>query len=260
MNNIDFTSVTEVTGYNVTKEQIQRMYQRYRFALEFCKDKEVLEIACGSGQGLGYIARQAKRVTGGDIDEKNLEFARKHYIQKNNIELKIFDAQNMPFDDNSFDVVILYEAIYYLSEPKRFIKEARRVLREGGILIVCTANKDWADFNPSPYSHKYFSVPEMSDLIAKEGFGKIQFYGGFKVENKTKKDKAVSFIKKTAVSWGLMPKTMKGKEVFKRVFCGKLYPLSGEIQDGVVDYIEPVRIDSNKSAKDYKVVFAIGRT
>jgi SAM-dependent methyltransferase len=157
-------------------------------------------------------------------------------------------------------VVILYEAIYYLSEPKRFIKEARRVLREGGILIICTANKDWADFNPSPYSHRYFSVTEMADLFSKEGFDKLEFYGGLKVENKTKKDKAVSFIKKTAVSWGLMPKTMKGKEVFKKIFCGKLNPLPGEIEDGVVDYIEPVRIDSNKPATDYKVVFAIGRT
>ncbi|PKN02200.1 MAG: hypothetical protein CVU77_01900 [Elusimicrobia bacterium HGW-Elusimicrobia-1] len=54
--NQDYTAVTEVTGYNVTSEQIQRMYTRYRFASEFCKDKDVLEVACGSGQWLGYLA------------------------------------------------------------------------------------------------------------------------------------------------------------------------------------------------------------
>ena len=36
---VDFTTVTEITGNNVTSEQIQRMYTRYRFASEFCKDK-----------------------------------------------------------------------------------------------------------------------------------------------------------------------------------------------------------------------------
>lgn len=63
----DYTSVTEITGCNVTSEQLQRMYARYRFASELCDDKEVLEVACGSGQGLGYLAKKAKRVVGGDI-------------------------------------------------------------------------------------------------------------------------------------------------------------------------------------------------
>jgi ubiquinone/menaquinone biosynthesis C-methylase UbiE len=71
------------------------------------------------------------------------------------------DAHNLPFDDKSFDVVILYEAIYYLEHPERFIEEARRVLRENGTLLICTANKDWSGFNPSPYTYKYFSAPEL---------------------------------------------------------------------------------------------------
>ena len=51
MKKIDFTTVTEITGNNVTSEQIQGMYTRYRFVSEFCKDKDVLEVACGTGLG-----------------------------------------------------------------------------------------------------------------------------------------------------------------------------------------------------------------
>lgn len=165
---VDYTTVTEITGYNVTSEQLQRMYTRYRFALDFCERQEVLEVACGSGQGLGYLARKAKRVVGGDYDEKIVKCAQDYF--KDRIEIRQIDAHNLPFPDKSFDVVILYEAIYYLKEPEQFVSEARRVLRENGILIICTANKDWAGFNPSPYAYRYFSAPELYSLLIEKGF------------------------------------------------------------------------------------------
>ena len=257
MNRTDFTSVTEATGYNVTKEQIQRMYQRYRFALGFCQSKDVLEVACGSGQGLGYLANKAKRVVGGDIDENNLQFARDYYRDRNGIELRVLDAQSLSFEDKSFDVIILYEAIYYLKSPENFIKEASRVLRDGGIVIICTANKDWDDFNPSPYSCKYFSVPELN-IILSNIFTRVNFYGGFKVEPHGLSDNIISFIKQSAVRLNLMPKTMKGKEIFKRLFFGKLYPLPQEITENLEEYIEPDPIPQDQPNSLYKVIYAVG--
>ena len=114
----NYTIVTEVPGHRGSKEQLERLYQRYRFALQFCKDKEVLEVACGSGMGLGYLAKVAKKVIGGDIDKNILKYPIKHYSGRDKIELRQFDAQNLPFEDKNFDVVILYEAIYYLPEPE----------------------------------------------------------------------------------------------------------------------------------------------
>ena len=256
---VDYTTVTETPGVKASKEQIKRLYQRYRFALEFCHGKEVLEVACGSGQGLGYLANKAKKVVGGDIDENNLQFARDYYRDRNAIELRILDAQSLPFEDKSFDVIILYEAIYYLKDPQNFIVEAARVLRSGGILIVCTANKDWSDFNPSPYSHRYFSVHELSNLLIAGGFERNEFYGGFKVEARGVKDNIISFIKQTAVRLHLMPKTMKGKETFKRLFFGKLYPLPAEITEGMEEYIKPESIPFDTSNNSYKVIYALGR-
>lgn len=66
----NYTKVTELPDYKITREQLARLYQRYRFALKFCKDKEVLEVACGGGMGLGYLASVSKKVVGGDIDKK----------------------------------------------------------------------------------------------------------------------------------------------------------------------------------------------
>ncbi len=252
----DYTTVTEISGNNVTPEQIQRMYTRYRFAAQFCDDKDVLEVACGTGQGLGYLARKAKTVVGGDCDENMVKCAEDYY--KDRVDIHQIDAHGLPYEDNSYDVVILFEAIYYLGQPEKFIQEARRVLKENGVLLVCTANKDLADFNPSPYSKKYFSANELYGLLKKFKFH-VELYGDCPVSSENSKDKIVSFIKKAAVGLHLMPKTMKGKEKLKRLFIGKLQSLPAEVKDGMAEYSFPTPIPHDRPNSEYKVIFAVAR-
>jgi len=251
----DYTIVTELPGYKITREQLARLYQRYRFALQFCKDKEVLEVACGGGMGLGYLAKEAKKVIGGDLDKEILKYALKHYEGRDKIEIREFDAQNLPFEDKSFDVVIFYEAIYYLAKPEKFVSEAHRVLKDNGVLLICTVNKDWTDFNPSPYSKKYFSAPELYSLVNQK-FSQVQLFGAFPVSNKGIKNKFLSSVKRKAVNFNLIPKTMKGKEIFKRIFFGKLLTLPSEIEDGQVEYSLPVEISSDQPNYQYIVLFS----
>ena len=251
----DYSIVTELPGFKSSEEQLTRLYQRYRFARDFCKDKKVLEVACGGGMGLGYLAKVAKKVVGGDIDKDILKHPLERYEGKDKIEIEEFDAQNLPFEDKSFDVVILYEAIYYLPEPEKFVSEAHRVLSDDGVLLICTANKDWADFNPSPYSTKYFSAQELYSLL-KRKFTKVKVLGAFPVSEGGIKNKIVSLIKRTAVTLHLIPKTMKGKEIFKRLFFGKLLTLPAEIEDGQVEYSPPVAISSDQPNYQYIVLFS----
>lgn len=253
---IDYTTVTELPNYKASREQLARLFHRYHFASLYCQDKEVLEVACGAGQGLGYLARVTKRVVGGDIDENNLKYAREHYRGRANIEIKFLDAHNLPFENQSFEVVILFEAIYYLSDPERFIKEAYRVLKNDGVLIIGTVNKDWSDFNPSPYSIKYFSVPELNQLLNTE-VQDIEFYGIFETRPNSLPGKIISLIKREAVALNLIPKTMKGKELFKRLFFGPLISIPSEITEGLAEYQSPAPIGSDIPNYDYKVLYAV---
>jgi ubiquinone/menaquinone biosynthesis C-methylase UbiE len=252
---IDYTTVTEITGCNVTQEQLDRMYTRYRFASNLCEGKEVLEVACGTGQGLGYLAKKAKRIIGGDYDVKIVENAKEYY--KDRIEIREIDAQNLPFDDQSFDLVILYEAIYYLPQSERFISEAYRVLPDKGFLLICTANKDWSGFNPSLYSYKYYSAPELHKVLKQYRFSKVELYGDCLAKAHTARDAVLAFIKRVAVAFHLIPKTMKSKELLKRIFMGKLIPLPSEIDDGMAEYKPPVRISSDSPNRTYKVLYAL---
>src|SRR4030042_1188678 len=131
---VDYTTVTEIPGNRVTQEQLERMFHRYQFAASFSEGKDVLEVGCGAGMGLGYLGKRARKVVGGDYTEYLLEIAKQNY--KNRIPLLRLDAHFLPFRGQSFDRVILYEAIYYLAKPEEFFQDAKRVLRKDGALLI----------------------------------------------------------------------------------------------------------------------------
>ncbi len=252
----DYTTVTEIPGIGAAREQMSMLYTRYKTAAAFCDGKDVLEVACGAGQGLGYLAAKAIRVIGGDYTEGLLRLACRHYGGR--VPLVRLDAHFLPFQDRSFDVIILYEAIYYLAQPDQFLADSRRVLRDKGVVLICTVNKEWSDFNPSPFSRRYFSARELVDLLEGRGFS-VELYGAFPALTRSAKDRLMSMIKRAAVRVHLIPKTMKGKEALKRLFFGRLTPIPPEVTDGMAEQYQLVPIKGNSVVSAYKVLYAIGQ-
>ncbi len=254
----DFSTVTETPQDKGSQEQISMLFTRYKWAADFCKGKKVLEVGCGAGQGLGLLSKSASLVIGGDIEPANLGFAQRHYHSREKIKLLLFDGHKFPLKDKSLDVVILYEAIYYLSEPEKFVQEARRVLKDKGTLLICTVNCSWSDFNPSPFSTRYFSVPELYHLLQAK-FSKVEIHGAFPAIADSTKVKLVSFIKRTAVALHLIPKTMKGKELLKRLFFGQLIPIPAEIEENGYHYQKPGLIPYNSPNSTCKVIYTVAK-
>jgi ubiquinone/menaquinone biosynthesis C-methylase UbiE len=253
---MDYSTVTEATGTRVSREALSMLYTRYRTALTFCDGKDVLEVACGAGQGLGYLASKAGRTIGGDYTDGLLRLARRHYGHR--VPLIRLDAQALPFRERSFDVVLLYEALYYLAQPDAFLAESRRVLRDHGIVLICTANREWPDFNPSPFSAKYFSAQELHEWLLRQGF-KVELYGAFPVVDEAASDRLVSLLKRLATRLHLIPKTMRGKEVLKRLFFGKLASIPSEVIDGMAELAPLVPLSGTSIVRHYKVLYAVGR-
>jgi len=253
---VDYSTVTELAGDEITQEQLERLCHRYYWAGSYCKDKDVLEAACGTGPGLGYISGLANSLIAGDYDNGILEIARRHYGGR--IDLCQFDAQNTPFEDNSFDVVILFEAIYYLPSAKSFVKECKRVLRDGGFVLIATANKDLYDFNPSPYSHAYYGTVELDDLFADQGFA-VECFGYLSVRDVSMRQRVLRPIKKLAVELGLMPKSTRGKKWLKRVVFGHMTTMPAEIDAGMAPYTPPVPVSVTEPDREHKVVYCAAR-
>lgn len=95
--------------------------------------KHVLEVGCGRGGGLSYINRylKPKTCTGIDLNNKAVQFCRRYYKEKN-INFLQGNAQNLPFEANSFDVVVNVESSHRYPENELFFSEVYRVLKPGG--------------------------------------------------------------------------------------------------------------------------------
>jgi ubiquinone/menaquinone biosynthesis C-methylase UbiE len=112
---------------------------RYKKAISFIKPGDVcLDAASGSGYGTALIAEKAKAVTGLEIDEHALDFAKKHY-QRDNITYKQADlTKNLDLPDNYFDAVISIETLEHITGHDTILREFHRVLKPGGALVVST--------------------------------------------------------------------------------------------------------------------------
>lgn len=233
---------------------MSRLYHRYRTAAAYCMTKDVLEVGCGGGQGLGYLARKASRIVGGDYTEENLKVGQEHY--RGRLALVGLDANRLPFRDASFDVLISFETIYYLNSLDQFLNESRRVLRREGMLLISTVNRDWLDFHPSKYSARYLSVPELAACLRGNHF-EASFFGAFSSNSSAMKAKIVSRIKRTAVRLHLIPGSLKYREMLKRVFMGRLEKIPLELGEDHQEYIPPIPISSEVSNSEYKIIYAI---
>lgn len=254
----DFSEITEAPGQRATEEQLQRLYHRYKFAKQYVKDKDVLEIACGTGIGLSLLGEDAKSITGVEINEKNIETLMKLYGVNSKISVIQADAHELPINDDSYDVVVFLEAIYYLDNPKKFLHEANRVLRKNGIIIISTVNKEWMDFHPSKYSKKYYTHEELVDLLS-EDFSDIEAYVAFNAINKTLPEKLFSYIKRIAVRLRIMPGKLSYRAILKRIFIGRLYPIPEKLIEGMFEYEQPKRLIKVNNIREWKIIYFVAR-
>jgi len=253
----DYTSVTELPGIRATADQRRILFSRYDLARQFSNHADVLEVACGSGIGLGYLARRARAVVGGDINESSCAIAARTCVTEPNISVRRLDAQQLDFPNESFDVIVLFEALYYLDDPDAFFREAQRVLRPRGTLLVSTANRAWPGFNASPFSKRYFNAIELRRAMESRGF-RTRILAGFPEKTIGARAVTACIVRRLAVHLGVIPKTMRGKEWLKRIFYGRLEQLPAELPE---KYAEPeplLELTEHDIAPEFRIIYAIG--
>lgn len=253
---IDYSTVTEVVGEFVSAEAAAMARERYQFVADRADGQDVLEVSCGAGQGLGQVAARARTVVGVDITFASLVAARRHYGRR--IPLLLGDAEALPFAAGSFDIVAIHEAIYYYSDIDRAFREAQRVLRSGGRLFISTINPAWPDFNPSAFSTTYFQAGALAAVLGRS-FDAVELFGAFPAVTRGIRGRALSAFKRVAVAWHLIPRTMRGKRLLKRLVFGKLVPVPAELSPGEAPAtLQPLASDGF-GAEQFKVIYAVAQ-
>jgi ubiquinone/menaquinone biosynthesis C-methylase UbiE len=253
---LDYSTVTELPGGRASRQQWARLCHRYQLAASHAAGRDVLEVGCGAGVGLGWLARVARRVVGGDYTPSHLHRAQGHY--QGRVPLLRLDALALPFRRGSFDLIVLFETLYYLERPGEFLAECARVLRPRGMVLVGSVNPQWSDFHPSPFARRYFSAAELRELLRRGGF-EAAILGSFCDPKTTRRARALSWLRRAAGRSGLIPRTMRGKEILKRLFFGPLRTLPAELAPNGGSYAPPAVLDSEGCDADYTVLYAVGR-
>ena len=108
------------------------MYERIP---EIIRGMDVLEIAAGPGLLARHVAPAARRMIATDYSDGMIAEARKGGCP-GNLVFDVADATALPYGDNSFDAVIISNALHIIPRPEKALNEIDRVLRDGGILIA----------------------------------------------------------------------------------------------------------------------------
>ena len=108
------------------------MYERIP---EKVKGKEVLEIATGPGLLAKHIAPAAKSVLATDYSDGMIAEAKKG-AYPDNLRFEVADAMALPYEDDTFDAVLIANALHIVPDPEKVLSEIDRVLKPDGLLIA----------------------------------------------------------------------------------------------------------------------------
>ena len=159
---------------------------RYAFASTYVEGNSIVDVACGLGYGSSLLAEAgAKHVTGVDIDKSSVDTATQRFASPV-INFLNASGENLPIEDQSYDVVVSFETIEHTQDPKKFLSELYRILKPNGKLIMSTPNRTLTSpiswLKPSNRFHRYeFSRRQFASLI-KEKFVDLQWFGQQTVE------------------------------------------------------------------------------
>ena len=138
---------------------------RYNLARQYAKNKVVIDVACGTGIGSQHLfAGGAKKCIGLDLDEAALEYARAEY---KDCYFSACDAHDLCLADNSADLIVSFETLEHVANPVLFLRECKRVLKRGGILICSTPNHTvYRWFGKNEFHKKEFTAREFRDVLS----------------------------------------------------------------------------------------------
>jgi SAM-dependent methyltransferase len=249
----------ELEGRLLTEEAWRMLVKRYEFIGRFADGKRLLDVGCGGGLGFNYLLEAGvAHITGVDISEENLRHASR---VSSGVILRRADAQALPFDDESFDVVSVMQVIQYL-DINQFLSEAWRVLGPSGRIIISLPNIQRMDgFKKSRMSREYLTGAELVEQLCNAGF-KTEMFGLFPLGRDclNPRKQFVHTVHRIVVNIIL---AIPGGERVKDFLVGIFLPrIRGHVvsREDVDNYFEPeYKLDGVSEITNYQILYIVGR-
>jgi ubiquinone/menaquinone biosynthesis C-methylase UbiE len=148
-------AIVDTLEKRAANPKLEAMLDAYLSEIELPNPAQILEVGSGTGAVARRLARleQAQRIIGVDPSPAFLAKASELADGIDNLTFEEGDGRALPFDDASFDLVVLHTLLCHVPEPESVLREAHRVLKRGAALAVfdcdfSTASLSIGDFDP----------------------------------------------------------------------------------------------------------------
>lgn len=151
--------------------------------LDINPDDIILDVGCGGGININRMSKKAKKVYGVDYSIESLKLSRevnRQEISDGKVEVVKGDVQNLPFDDESFDIVTAFETVYFWPNIEKCFGEVKRVLKPGGIFLI-GLESNGSDNMIMKLSEKFIDMivyndEELTEFLKNNDYTKITVY------------------------------------------------------------------------------------
>lgn len=159
---------------NIATDTEESIWHKHNASISksYIKGKIVLDIGCWSGQMEHFFPSTPKLLIGIDPNKEAINLAKKRMPQ---FHFEVARAEKLPFTDNYFDTVLMFEVLEHLSlnSEVTVLKEINRVLKKGGILIMSTPHKIPLAIILDPtyflIGHRHYSKNELLRFVKEAG-------------------------------------------------------------------------------------------
>ena len=137
----------------------------------------VADLGCGTGQMSATLAPFVTRIIGVDASREMLAAAATRLGAISNVDLRSGQLEDLPLGDAEADVALLFLVLHYVVEPERVLREARRVLKRGGrLLVVDMMPHERAEYRET-MGHVWqgFGSEQLTEWLKQAGFDSIDY-------------------------------------------------------------------------------------
>lgn len=151
--------------------------------LDIKSDDIILDIGCGGGININRMAKNAKKVFGVDYSIESVNLSKEvneEYIRQGKVEVLEGNVIDLPFGDNTFDIITAFETVYFWPDIEKSFGEVKRILKPGGIFLIGTESNG-ADNLPMKLSKKLIDMNvyndvEITQFLENNDFSEITVY------------------------------------------------------------------------------------
>lgn len=172
-----------------SKKVLRRMNENHAHVTEWGISKMdlisndiILDVGCGGGMAISKMAESGAEIYGVDYSETAVIEAgklNKDAVEKKQVHISRADVSNLPFSDDTFNIVTAFETIYFWPDWQANFEEVLRVLKPGGKFCVVLEIMKSSENNEEMRKKIDMRVPkegEVAEIMEKAGFKDIKEY------------------------------------------------------------------------------------